>query len=76
MRITADKSKLEIIDRLVKDGAISLAEGLLLLEVETIEVIREKEVFNNGNGNITIPWSPTVPYRPTITYLSNRRECN
>lgn len=70
-KITEDQSKLDLVARLVKDGAIDFSEAIKLLEVETeIQTVNIPTVWPQ-------PLDPGYPPYgwPTITYANTPSAC-
>jgi hypothetical protein len=59
MELSNDQAKMDLVARLVKDGAIDFMEAVKLLETE-------KTVVYLPNNSTTIPWVNPMDWQPTL----------
>lgn len=60
-KITTDEKKMQLVERLVKEGVIDFTEAIMLLEVETVTEFVEKPFSNPFQriGTGLPPWDTT-----------------
>lgn len=64
-RLTSDQSKIDLVAKLVKEGAIDFNEAIHLLEVEI-----EKEYITVPYYDWQKPLTPLTPYWPYPTFTT------